>query len=262
MLGTTKFLAMVPHCGWERKNIGIWMRVTAMNANMARSHRRKLPVAMIATRATAAIGTADVLRDPGVRGGQRDPDELGHDREEVEDEQVADAEPAPAATEPLVDEPGVADAGNGTEADDHLLIDQQHRDQEKKGPEQSGVVVLPGLGVGGDAAGVVVAHHDDDPGSDDGGQRQKAFLPRVVFAGVAHLDAAERTLDVAEVGRVEDRRRARLEHRLVICSGLSSGRADSAASEPGAPSAASRSVIGYPRDSECCSGRALSCPSA
>ncbi len=38
--------------------MGIWSELTAMKANMARSHFRKLPVAMMATRATAAVGTA------------------------------------------------------------------------------------------------------------------------------------------------------------------------------------------------------------
>ncbi len=72
------------------------------------------------------------------------------------------------------------------------------------------MVVLPGLGVGGDPAGVVVADHDDDPGPDDGGQGEEALLPAVAFAEVVDWNTAERALDVAEVGRVEDGRGRRL----------------------------------------------------
>src|ERR1700761_8467016 len=56
-LGTTNDFAACPHCGCDISSIGICSSVIAMNTNMARSHRRKLPLAMIATRATAEIGT-------------------------------------------------------------------------------------------------------------------------------------------------------------------------------------------------------------
>ena len=65
--------------------------------------------------------------------------------------------------EALVDEPGVADAAHRAEADDHLLVDDEDRDQQREGPQQAQPEVLPGLGVGGHPAGVVVAHHDDEP---------------------------------------------------------------------------------------------------
>src|ERR1019366_5497108 len=58
ILGTTKFRPMVAQRGWESSNSGSWTKLMAMNTNMARSHREKLPDAMIATRATAATGTA------------------------------------------------------------------------------------------------------------------------------------------------------------------------------------------------------------
>src|SRR5689334_4143424 len=57
MPGTTRDFAACTHCGCDINSIGICSRVTAMNTNMARSHRRKLPLAMIATNATAEVGT-------------------------------------------------------------------------------------------------------------------------------------------------------------------------------------------------------------
>ncbi len=62
--GTTKLRPIVPQWGWDRKNMGIWRRLMAMNTNIARSHRRKLPLAMMATRATAATGTATYSEIP------------------------------------------------------------------------------------------------------------------------------------------------------------------------------------------------------
>ena len=82
-----------------------------MNANINRSHRRKLPVAMMATSATAARGTASRLRNAGVDERPGDADELGDDGEEVQDKEVPHAEPSPASPEPLVDEAGMANPG-------------------------------------------------------------------------------------------------------------------------------------------------------
>ena len=89
-------------------------------------------------------------------------------------EQVADGEPAPEAAEALVDQPCVTDAGDRAEAHDHLLVDDQHGDKQQQHPQQARAVVLPGLGVGRDAAGVVVADHHDQARADDRQQRQQA----------------------------------------------------------------------------------------
>ena len=97
----------------------------------------------------------------------------------------------------------MAHAGDGAQAHDHLLVDDQDRDQQGEDPQEAVVVVLPRLGVGGDAAGVVVADHDDDPRADDGGQGEQALAPAVAFADVADLDLAEGAFDIPEVGRVE-----------------------------------------------------------
>src|ERR1700722_1790160 len=64
MLGTTNDFAACPHWGCDISSIGICNRVTAMKTNMARSHRRKLPLAMIATSAIAEIGTTTYLEMP------------------------------------------------------------------------------------------------------------------------------------------------------------------------------------------------------
>ena len=94
-----------------------------------------------------------------------------------EQEQVADREPAPEAPEALVDQPRVADAGDRAEPDDHLLVDDQHRDQQQQHPQQARAVVLAGLRVGRDAAGVVVADHHDQARADDREQRQRPRAP-------------------------------------------------------------------------------------
>jgi hypothetical protein len=73
---------------------------------------------------------------PGRHRGAHDRDELGGDRQEVEQEQVTHAEPAPEPAEPLVDRPRVPDAGYRAEPDDHLLVDDQHRDEQQQHPQQ------------------------------------------------------------------------------------------------------------------------------
>ena len=148
----------------------------------------------------------DVRAHAEVAQRERDADELRDDRQEVQDEQVADAEPAPEPAEPLVDQPRVSHAGDRAEPDDHLLVDDQHRDEQQQRPQQAVPVVLARLRVGGHAAGVVVADHHDDAGADDGQEGDQAAAQ----AGaplVVHPDAAERALDVAEVSVVEHRGR-------------------------------------------------------
>ena len=93
--------------------------------------------------------------------------------QEVQEEQVADSNQPQNAAEALDDQPRVADAGHRAEPYDHLLVDDQHRDQQQQHPQQAGAVVLARLGVGGDAAGVVVGDHHDQPGADDRQQRQQ-----------------------------------------------------------------------------------------
>ncbi len=91
--------------------------------------------------------------------------------------------------EALEDEPAVTDPGDRAEADDHLLVHDQHRDEQDQHPEQARAVVLARLGVGGDAAGVVVADHDDEAGAHDRAQREQPPLPGAARAGVVLGDA-------------------------------------------------------------------------
>ena len=148
----------------------------------------------------------NVRADVEVLQRERDADELGDDGQEVQDEQVADAEPAPEPAEPLVDEPGVPDAGDRAEPDHHLLVDDQHRDQQQQRPQQAVPVVLPGLRVGGHAAGVVVADHHDQPGAHDSQERdQLALEPAALLILIAQPDPAECALDIPEVSVVEHR---------------------------------------------------------
>ena len=53
-----------PGCGWLAIASGIATKFVATNTYMNRSQRRKLPVAVIATSATAATGTATYLLTP------------------------------------------------------------------------------------------------------------------------------------------------------------------------------------------------------
>ncbi len=87
----------------------------------------------------------DVVAHPEITEGQGDADELGDDREEIEDEQVADGETGPEPAEPLLDEPAVADTGHGAQAHHHFLVDDEHRDQKRKHPQKAGAVVLARL---------------------------------------------------------------------------------------------------------------------
>ena len=146
----------------------------------------------------------DVLAHAEVPQGQADADELRGDGEEVQDEEVADGEGAPEPAEALVDQPRVPDAGDGSEADHHLLVHDEYRDQQRQRPQQGQPVVLAGLGVGGDPAGIVVADHHDQAGAHDGEQGEDPRPPRSPGVGVVLADGPERPLDVADVGLVED----------------------------------------------------------
>src|ERR1700730_2368221 len=88
---------------------------------------------------------------------QADADELGDDRQRVEQNQVDDAEGAPKFAEALEDQPGMPDARNRTETQHHLLVDVEDRDQQRQRPQQSRAIILAGLRVGAEGTGVIVA---------------------------------------------------------------------------------------------------------
>ena len=98
------------------------------------------------------------------------------------------------------------DPGHRTQPHHHLLVHDQHRDQQQQHPQQAVAVVLPGLRVGRHPAGVVVADHHDQPGPDDRQQGRQPGLHRAGTIGVADADPAQRALDVAQMRAVEHRR--------------------------------------------------------
>jgi len=74
---------------------------------------------------------AQLPRQPEVVERQADADELGNDRERVQQKQVDDTERAPEPPKALQDQAGMADAGHRTEAQHHLLIDIEDRHQQQ-----------------------------------------------------------------------------------------------------------------------------------
>ena len=155
----------------------------------------------------------DEGRDAEVPQREGHADELGDNGQEVEQEQVADTEPAPEPAEPLVDQAGVPDAGHRAEPDHHLLVDDEHRDEQQQHPEQAVPVVLAGLCVGGDAAGVVVSHHDDQAGAHDGQEGDQLAAHPPAAAVIVDPDPAQRALDVAEMRLVQHRAAGRNQRR-------------------------------------------------
>jgi hypothetical protein len=98
----------------------------------------------------------------------------------------------------------MADAGDRAKAQDHFLVNVQNRHQQQQRPEQRGTVILPGLRVCGEGAGIVITHHDDQARAQDDGERAQAGRPIFAVAGIALIDGAERALDVADMGGIEN----------------------------------------------------------
>ena len=98
------------------------------------------------------------------------------------------------------------DARDRAEAQHHLLVYEQDRDQQRQRPQQRRAVVLAGLGVGAEGAGIVVADHDDEPGTEDRQERLEARPPADPGCVIALGDGAERAANVAAMGLVQDGR--------------------------------------------------------
>ena len=64
----------------------------------------------------------------------------------------------------------------------HLLVHVEHGHQQQQRPQQGGAVVLAGLRVGAEGAGIVVADHDDQPGADN--RRRVPAAPPMNLDGV------------------------------------------------------------------------------
>ena len=180
---------------------GMTSRLPNRITNIRRSHVSKRPVTVMPTSRIPASGTATHERNTEVRGAELDTDELRGDRQEVEHEQVADGEASPDVAETLEDETPVPDSGHRAESHDHLLVDDEHRDEQQQRPEQRGAVVLSCRRVCRDAARVVVADHHDEAGSHDHGKGKHPPAPRARSVGVVIVlaDRAEGAADVAMV---------------------------------------------------------------
>ena len=112
---------------------------------------------------------------------------------------------APELAEPRQDQPRVPDPGDRAEAEHHLLVHVQHRDQQQQRPQQLRAVDLAGLPVGGERAGVVVADHHDQAGADDREQRLELRRQGRPGGVVVEPDRAEGTADVTDVRLVKHR---------------------------------------------------------
>ena len=134
---------------------------------------------------------------------QADADEFGDDGQRIQDKQVDHAEGTPEFAEAFQDQARMADAGDCAQAQHHFLIHIQDRDQQGQRPQQRGAVILPGLRVGAESAGIVVANHHDQARAEDGEQGLQARHQPLARPGVGAADGAERTTDIAEVGAVE-----------------------------------------------------------
>src|SRR5256885_14473173 len=94
MPGCRKPFISAPGSGWLNSASGITSRLANRNTNIARSHRRKFPLTVMAEHQRPERHD-DVWAEAEVRAGQADADELGADGQEVEQEDAADREPAP-----------------------------------------------------------------------------------------------------------------------------------------------------------------------
>ena len=128
---------------------------------------------------------------------------FGDDGQCVQQEQVDDAECTPELSEALKDQARVPHAGHRAEPQHHLLVDVEHRHQQQQRPQQCRAVVLPGLRVGGESAGIVVAGHYDQTRAENREQRREATAPGQPGLGVVLVDRAESTFDITEMCCVE-----------------------------------------------------------
>src|ERR1700733_9532422 len=110
-------------------------------------------------------------RDPrgNAKNGQRGrhANELGDERQPVDDHQIQQRKPAPERTEAIEDRFRVSALGDGAETHRHLLDVVGDRDQQHQDPDQVVAVLGPGRGIGRNATGIVVRNHDDQTGSGD-----------------------------------------------------------------------------------------------
>ena len=99
---------------------------------------------------------------------------------------------------------GVADSRDGSQSQHHLLVDVENGNEQEESPHEVGAVVLSRLGVGAEGAGIVVAGHDDEARAHDGEEGLGLEREPTARRRVAVVDGAQGTVDVSDVGLVED----------------------------------------------------------
>jgi hypothetical protein len=149
---------------------------------------------------------AGFLGDAEIIERQGDADELGDDGQRIEEKKIDDAEGAPELAEAFEDEAGMADPRDRAETQDHLLVHIKNGNQEKQRPQERGAIILPGLGIGAEGAGVIVADHDDETWAENGEKSLEPVLPAFPRTVVVLPDGAEGAVDVAGLGFVENGR--------------------------------------------------------
>ena len=98
----------------------------------------------------------------------------------------------------------MADARNRAEAQHHFLIYVQDGDQQQQCPQKVCPVILAGLGIRAESAGVVVAHHDNEARPDNGKQSLQLGGEAGPDSNVLPANSPECSVDVAYMGGVDN----------------------------------------------------------
>ena len=174
----------------------------------AERHREALEAPEVALRcgehhARSGDGDAGEPRQAEIRECEADADEFGDDRERIEHEQIDHAERAPEFAEAFEDQTRVPDAGHDAEPQNHLLIHVQHGHEEQQRPQEARTVVLSGLRVRAECAGVVIADHHDQTRAEDREKREQFRANADPRADVVLRDRTECAVDIADVHLIE-----------------------------------------------------------
>src|SRR5580693_4524355 len=160
-------LAVCVRVGCTSSTIGMISTFTAISTNISASQRRNEPPATTANNSTVAAGIAMILGQPKKLRAIATP---MNSVTMVKALRISRS-PTLKAPQNLPKRSNINRAcpnpGDGAQPKHHFLVDVQHRNQQHQRPQQVHPVVLPGLCVGRDTAGVVVAHHHDQSRAGD-----------------------------------------------------------------------------------------------
>ena len=177
---------------------------TSTMTNMIRSHRRKLPPEVMATRATAASGTDRKRLTPKYPRAKLTP------MNSVTTVRRSSMKRSPTANVPHR-RPKRSKirrawpARDCTQPRDHLLVHEEDGCEQQQQPEHPQPVVLTRLGVHREAAGIIVGGHHDHAGAHHSQQCRQTPAMRQPRRGVERWYPAEGAVDVASVSAVEHR---------------------------------------------------------